>query len=333
MSDSDRCCREHFIHHARWSLLARLGLAASAIWLAGAPALRAAENTEPSGKPRVTITPRAPRPSNTSSRNPATIRLDVKAVLVPVTVTDTGDRPVEGLRKEDFQVFEDDVKQEIIAYSTEDVPASVGLVFDSSGSMSSKIIPSVDAVEQFFQTTLPGDEFALVRFSDRPQFMGGFTPNIGEVSRWLHSMRAAGWTALNDALYLSIQKMKAAKNARKVILVLSDGGDNNSRYSTREIRELVREAGVSIYSISFFQGSHLLESVSDETGGRLIHVHRLSELPDAIEKLSRTIRSQYVLSYYSSNSQNDGKYHRVRVALNQPALRVSWRHGYYAPLD
>jgi Ca-activated chloride channel family protein len=163
--------------------------------------------------------------------------------------------------------------------------------------------------------------------------MGGFTPDIDAVSGWLHSLHAAGWTALNDALYLGIQKMKGAKNARKVILVLSDGGDNNSRYSTREIRKLVRESGVGIYSISFFQGSRLLEAISDETGGRLIHVHRLGELSDAIERLSRTIRSQYVLSYYSSNSQNDGKYHRVRVALSQPALRVSWRHGYYAPLD
>jgi VWFA-related protein len=146
-------------------------------------------------------------------------------------------------------------------------------------------------------------------------------------------MRAAGWTALNDAIYLGIQKMKNAKNARKVILVLSDGGDNNSRYSTREIRKLVREAGVGIYSISFFQGSRLLESLSDETGGRLIHVRHLPELPDAIEKLSRAIRSQYVLSYYSTKSKDDGKYHRVRVELSQPQLRVSWRHGYYAPLN
>jgi VWFA-related protein len=146
-------------------------------------------------------------------------------------------------------------------------------------------------------------------------------------------VHAAGWTALNDAIYLGIQKMKPAKNSRKVILVLSDGGDNNSRYSTREIRNLVRESGVSVYSISFYQGSRLLEGLADETGGRLIHVRRLSELPDAIEKLSRVIRSQYVLSYYSSSSQNDGKYHRVRVELSEPALRVSWRHGYYAPLD
>jgi Ca-activated chloride channel homolog len=115
--------------------------------------------------------------------------------------------------------------------------------------------------------------------------------------------------------------------------VLSDGGDNSSRYSAREIRELVREAGVDVYAISFFQGSRLLESISAETGGRMIQIHRLSQLPEAMEKLSRAIRNQYVLSYYSSNAQNDGKYRRVRVELRRPMLRVSWRHGYYAPLE
>ena len=324
---------ESSIHRKRSSLLFRLSLLLAAVYLAATPLAQAMDELQQADGPRVKITPRAPRPQTARDRNTGTIRLDVKAILVPVTVTDALDRPVEGLLKGDFRIYEDNVKQEIISSSTEDVAASVGLVFDASGSMGNKIVPSVDAVERFFKTTLPGDEFLLVRFSDKPQFVGGFTPDIGEISRWLHSLRAAGWTALNDAIYLGIQKMKGARNARKVILVLSDGGDNNSRYSTREIRELVREAGVGIYSISFFQGSRLLESISDETGGRLVHVHHLSELPDAIEKLSRTIRSQYVLSYYSTNSQNDGKYHRVRVELSQPMVRVSWRRGYYAPLD
>ncbi len=286
----------------------------------------------PEDQPRVTIAPRAPH-SPARERSAGTIRLDVKTVLVPVTVTDSSDRPIEGLRKEDFELFEDNVRQEIVSFTAEDAPASIGLVFDSSGSMSNKIRASADAADQFFKTTVPGDEFLLVRFSDRPQFIGGFTPNTDEVSAWLHAMHPSGWTALNDALCLGIQKMKAAKNPRKVLLVLSDGGDNNSRYSTREIRELVREAGVSIYSITFFQGSRLLEGISEESGGRLIHVRHVGDLPEAMEKLSRAIRSQYVLSYYSSNPRNDGKYRRVRVALANPDLRVSWRHGYYAPLD
>lgn len=297
------------------------------------PAIYAAEESGPLIEPAVTITPRAPRPQTAHERKTGTIRLDVNAVLVPVTVSDSWDRPIEDLQKGDFQVFEDNVRQEIISSSIEDTPASVGVVFDSSGSMSNKITASVAAVDQFFTTTVPGDEFLLVRFSDKPHFIAGFTPDIDEISRWLHATRPSGWTALNDALYLGIQKMKTASNTRKVLLVLSDGGDNNSRYSTREIRELVRESGVGIYSISFFQGSKLLQSVSTETGGRLIQIHHTRELPEAIEKLSRLIRSQYVLSYYSSNLERDGKYRRVRVELNRPMARMSWRHGYYAPLD
>jgi Ca-activated chloride channel family protein len=286
-----------------------------------------------SDQPKVSIVPRAPRKQSGHERGTGTIRADVNAILVPVTVTDIWDRPIDGLQKDDFQIFEDNVKQKIISSSVEEQPASVGLVFDASGSMSNKITASVNAVDEFFKTTLPGDEFSLVRFSDKPQWIAGFTPDAGEISRWLHSIRPAGWTALNDALYLGIQKMKTAKNGRRVLLVLSDGGDNNSRYSTREIRSLVRESGVAIYSISFFQGSRLLESVSDETGGRLIQIHHMPELPDAIEKLSRAIRSQYVLTYYSRNPERDGKYRRVRVELSRPMARVSWRHGYYAPLD
>ena len=291
--------------------------------------VRAAHEEEP----KVTIVPRPPRPQTARERKTGTIRLDVQAILVPVTVTDSLDRPVDGLRKDDFQLFEDNLKQQIVSFSSEDAPASVGLIFDASGSMSNKIRASADAVDQFFKTTVPGDEFLLVRFSDKPQFTAGFTPNVEDISHWIHSTRPAGWTALNDAICLGIQKMKTAKNPRKILLVLSDGGDNNSRYSSREIRELVREAGVEIYSISFFQRSRLLENISAESGGRLVLVRHIGDLPDAVEKLSREIRTQYLLTYYSSNSQNDGKYRRVRVELAHPDLRVSWRRGYYAPVD
>jgi VWFA-related protein len=274
---------------------------------------------------------------NSNARNASAIRLDVKVVEIPVTVTDAWDRPIEGLRQSDFRLFEDDVEQKIVYLSGEDAPASVGLIFDASGSMREKIETSVAAVDQFFETALPGDEFLLVRFSDKPALLTGFTGDAHEISGWLHGIVPKGWTALHDAIYLGIQKMKAAKNSRKALLVLSDGGDNNSRYSAPEIRDLVRESDVRIYSIGLqmgmLQGGRFLERISDETGGRMIRVRKLDELPKAMEKLSRDLRSQYVLGYYSTNPQNDGRFRKVRVQVNHATVRASWRRGYYAPMD
>jgi len=299
--------------------------------------ISAADEADQQSEPRVSIVPRAPMERNATTRKTSPIRLDVKVVQIPVTVTDTWDRPVEGLRPSDFRLFEDDVEQKIVYLSREEAPASVGLIFDASGSMRDKIETSVEAVDQFFETTLPGDEFLLVRFSDTPTLITGFTDDTHEISGCLHAIRPKGWTALNDAIYLGIQKMRAARNSRKALLVLSDGGDNNSRYSGPEIRDLVREADVRIYSIGLqigmLQGGRFLEKISDETGGRMIRVRKLEELPEAMEKLSRDLRSQYLLGYYSTNAQNDGRFRRVRVRVNHPTVHASWRRGYYAPGD
>jgi len=240
---------------------------------------------------------------------------------------------MQNLKREDFELFEEGAEQQLVSLLVDDAPVSVGVVFDASSSMTNKVAASADAVDQFFQSRVPGDEFSLVRFSDSPNYLSGFTSDIQDISSRLHSIRPSGWTALNDAIYLSIQKMRAARNPRKVLLVLSDGGDNNSRYSRRELEQLVREADVQVYSITFFEGSRLLESISNESGGRLVHIHNRAGLPGAIETISRAMRSQYLLSYYSSNPQNDGKYRRIRVSVKDPALHVSWRHGYYAPSE
>lgn len=302
-------------------------------WLGIAPA----DETAPASQPQVSIVPRAAKERNLINRNSGSIRLDVKVVQIPVTVTDSLDRPVEGLRQSDFRLFEDDVEQKIVYLSREEAPASVGLIFDASGSMRDKIETSVAAVDQFFETTLPGDEFLLVRFSDKPTLLTGFTDDTHEISGWLHSIRPKGWTALHDAVYLGIQKMRHARHSRKALLVLSDGGDNNSRYTAPEIRALVRESDVRIYSIGLqigmFQGGRFLERISDDTGGRMIRVRKLDELPDAMEKLSRELRSQYLLGYYSTNAQNDGRFRRVRVQVNHVTVHASWRRGYYAPTE
>ena len=290
---------------------------------------RLADDSPKQDDSRVAIVARPHAAKHTDAAS-ANLRLDVRVVLIPVTVTDPLGRPVQGLRPDEFQLFEDNVEQKIVYVTTEEAPVSIGVIFDCSGSMANKIETSIAAVEQFFATTLPGDEFLLIKFNDRPHLITGFTNDISELSGWLHSFRPAGWTALNDAIYMGIQKMKAAKNARKALLILSDGGDNNSRYSNMETRRLVQEADVRIYSVSLLQASRFLEQISDETGGGMVRVRKMSELPEAIEKVSRDLRSHYVLGYYSNNPQNDGRYRKVRVHVNQPTVHASWRRGYYS---
>ena len=277
----------------------------------------------------VSITPRA-RPSE---RTAANIRLDVTRVLIPVTVTDGLDRPYMGLSRENFRVFEDGVEQRIRSFSFEDGPVSVGLLFDASGSMRSRVDKSREAVEEFFKASVPGDEFFLIRFNDAPSIEMPFTTNLGEISRALISVHPHGWTALYDAMRLAMHQMKGARNARRALLVLTDGADNHSRYSEREIRDLVLESDVRVYAVGLFERPKFLEKLAAETGGSVVWTRKLKELPEAVARLNRELRSQYVLAYAPTNAQRDGRYRKVSVYLvaASPQLRAAWRRGYYGP--
>jgi Ca-activated chloride channel homolog len=288
------------------------------------------------GQTRVALSPRS-RPNKVAGKvlPSANIRLDVKLVLTPISVTDAFDRPLIDLHKGNFHIFEDDTEQEIDSFAINEAPVSVGIVFDSSRSMRNSIDDSRMAVEQFMQTAAPEDEFLLVKFSDKPELVTEFTHDAGEISQQLSLPVAHGFTALLDAMCLATQKMRHAANPRKVLLVLTDGVDNNSRYSERELERLMREADVRVYALGLFQRPDFLEKVAAETGGRALWVRKLSELPDAIETLSRQIRSEYVVGYISQRAENDGKYHKIRVAVEPPGgtrlpIHTSWRHGYLA---
>lgn len=289
----------------------------------------------PTDQPRVSITPRSPLHAARSASPGANIRLDVKLVLIPVSVTDFWDRPVRGLREDSFRIFEDNVEQKIISFSHEEEPVSVGLIFDASGSMRKTIFHSIAAIEELFKTNLPGDEFFLVRFSDAPALVTGFTSDTGQILSALKQSHPEGWTALLDAICLGAHMVKSARNPRRALFILSDGGDNNSRYHESEIRDLVVESDVRIYAIGLFERPRFLSKIAAETGGRAVWVRKMGDLPDAVEKLSRELRSRYVLGYSPNNPQRDGKYRKVKVELAQPSapapLRVSWRQGYYAP--
>ncbi len=275
------------------------------------------------------------------------IRMNVDLVLIPVTVTDPMNRLVTGLEQENFQVFENNNKQKITSFASEDAPVSIGIIFDLSGSMTSKLIRARESILQFIKTANPEDEFFVIGFNDRPELIEDFTNSVEDIQARLATVRSGHRTALLDAIYYGLGKMKEARHDRKALLVVSDGGDNRSRYTESEVRARVREADVEIYSIGIFDpyaptpeeraGPVLLNDISEETGGRLYKVDDLSEMGDIAEKISTELRNQYVLGYRPKDLTPDGKWRKVKVKLDPPAglppLTVHSRTGYYAPLQ
>ena len=302
---------------------------------------------------RDTVAPRRKAPVASAedkelSSRPPSIRVDTNLVLINVTVTDPLNRFVTGLEAEHFKLLEDKAEQKIASFASEDAPLSVGLVFDASGSMGSKLQKARLATAQFFKTANPEDKFFLVQFNDRPELTQPFTTNTEEIQNRLTFTQAKGRTALLDGVYLALNQMKKARNTRKAILILSDGGDNSSRYTESEIKNLVREADVQIYAIGIFEpvsargrtaeelsGPGLLSEMAEQTGGRHFPIENLNDLPDVAGKIGMELRNQYVIGYVPTNGNRDGKYRRVQVKLVQPRglppLRPFWRQGYYAP--
>jgi len=278
------------------------------------------------------------------------IRVDSTLVLIPVAVTDPMSRFVTGLDKENFKIYEDKVEQEITQFSSEDAPLSVGIVFDTSGSMGAKLQKSREAVAQFMKTANPEDEFFLITFNDRPEMVVPFTADTEEIQNRLTFIQSKGRTALLDGIYMAMNQMKRARNPRKAVLIISDGGDNSSRYTESEVKNAVREADVQIYAIGIFEsvasrgrtpeelnGPALLNEVAQQTGGREFEIDNIAELPDVAAKIGIELRNQYVIGYAPKNKARDGKYRRVLVKLVKttglPQLKAAFRTGYYAPVQ
>jgi Ca-activated chloride channel homolog len=275
------------------------------------------------------------------------IRMNVDMVLVPVTITDPLNRLVTGLEKDDFQIYENNGEQRILSFASEDAPVSIGIIFDLSGSMTSKLIRAREAILQFIKTANPQDEFFVIGFNDRPELIEDFTSSVEDVQARLATVHAGHRTALLDAIYYGIAKMADAHHERKALLVVSDGGDNRSRYTEGEVRAKVREADVEIYSIGIFDpyaptpeertGPQLLDDISSSTGGRLFRVDDVDEMSDIAEKISTELRNQYVIGYKPKDLSRDGKWRKVKVKVNPPPglppLTVYARTGYYAPLQ
>jgi Ca-activated chloride channel homolog len=324
---------------ARWILLGLCAPLAFGLAAALAPLLLAQSNSYP------------PAVSKPPDKKPGekSIKVDVDMVLVNATVTDPYDRLVTGLEQENFRVFEDGTEQEIVHFASEDVPISIGVIFDMSGSMANKVDRSRMAAVQFFKTANPQDEFFLVNFNDRAQLASPFTASIDELQDRMLYAPAHGRTALLDGIYLGLSQMKGARNTKRALLIISDGGENHSRYNEVDIRNFVKESDVQLYAIGIFEpagsrptteeeeGPTLLNELCDLTGGRTFTVENtnLNELPDIATKISMELRNQYVIGYRPSNHARDGKWRKIKIKLRPPKglppLTVYAKYGYYAP--
>ena len=275
------------------------------------------------------------------------LKKEVDLVLVPVTITDPMNRLVTGLEKDNFLLTDNGQEQVIKHFSSEDAPISLGVIFDVSGSMSDKIDKSRQAVVEFFRTANPQDEFFLITFSDKPEVLVDFTSSIEDIQSKLVYAIPRGRTALLDAVYLGMNRMTKAKYERKALLIISDGGDNHSRYTEGEIKSMVREADVQIYGIGLFdregktpeerEGPALLSDVTEATGGRTFVIDSPNELADVATKIGIELRNQYVLGYRPTNPAHDGKWRKIKVRLNPPKglppLHVYAKTGYYASTE
>ena len=299
----------------------------------------------PPPKPAQPVISGADVATKATSGRGSSILVNADLVLVPLTVTDPQNRLVTGLERENFQIYDNSAAQLIKSFATEDAPLSIGIVFDLSGSMQSKFIRARKALSEFLRTCNPQDEFFVVGFNDRPAVLVDYTSDVEDVEARMVMLRPENRTALIDAMYLGVNKLRDAKYSRKALLVVSDGGDNRSRYTQGELNRVVRESEVQIYSIGIFDsyaptveeqnGPQLLNALSEATGGRLFQVRDVQDLGDIAERISEELRSEYVIGYTPSDRRHNGVWRKLSVRLlpppGLPDLTVHNREGYYAP--
>ncbi len=322
----------------------------------------AQENQKPSAEtqksrtgPQQTNTP-SPEPSPSPKQSP-TVRMGTELdsnslitntdlITLTVTVTDTYGRYVSGLGQKAFSVFDDKQQQEITHFSDDDSPVSVGVIFDVSGSMSGdKIKRARDALAKFIQTSHNSDEYFLIAFNSRAQLLLDKTRNGDSVLDKLTFVQTRNQTALYDACYLGVEKVQRGAHPKRALLLISDGQDNNSRYTFNEVRRLLKESDVVLYAIGILsggdagsalgmEGQGILDELSGVSGGKAFFPRSAAEMDDIFEQIALELRHQYSIGYRPKNFTNDGKWHRVKVKVSPPRglprLFVRSKEGYYA---
>lgn len=271
-----------------------------------------------------------------------TLKLSTDIVTLSVSVTDKENNVVPGLSPQDFEIYEDGVKQDIAFFSDEDAPLSIGILVDISGSLKKHFDQSLKAAGELVKTSHPDDDFFLMTFSKKVivQVEGGDWEAVG---KYLRSAAPDGLTAFYDAVYFGLEKVKQGKHRKRALIIISDGQDNSSRYNYGELMELVRESGVQIYCVGVgdtssnwwgTSGKGMLEDLAGMTGGKAFFPRAASRIEDAVDSIAVLLRHQYSIGYYLSNTRSDNSWRKLKVQLHPSwktlGLRVSAKEGYYA---
>ena len=289
---------------------------------------------------------REPRPIATTFPEP-TLRIDSSLVLIPTQVTTREGAPIMDLTRQDFRIFEDGAEQQISYFAKDDAPVSIGLLFDSSGSMKNKKQKSAEAAAAFFRTANSEDEFFLIEFDDHPRLTVPFTGDTDALYHEISHSRPFGQTSLFDAIHMAVGVMKKARHERKALVIVSDGGDKRSRRTFTAIKSDMLEADVQLYAMGIFdpegasqnsreeaEGPQVLDHLAEITGGRHFPVLNLATLPEVSTRIGQLLRNRYVLGYNPTNASRDGRYRGVKLDLARamdPGVHVQYRKGYYAP--
>jgi Ca-activated chloride channel family protein len=274
----------------------------------------------------------------------ASIRVNVDMALVPVSVLDPRGQSVLGLDRENFCVFDDKEQRPIISFGRQDGPMSIGLIYDTSRSMSDKFKVARQAPVELFQHLNPEDEAFLVTVAEKAQLRHSFTSKFEDIQNALLFVSPKGTTSLIDGIVLGLQQAKKARNPRRALIVVSDGGDNNSRYTLSELTSLAAEADTQIFTVCVYdhpqtqeemEGPALLEHLALASGGTQYVISDVNELRRSLGNIAVNLHNQYVLGYYPPDQAQSGKYRKIQVKVmlpkGLPKLKVFARSGYYVP--
>ena len=306
---------------------------------------KAQEKSQAKPEPSPSPAGDAQKPGKEVSDN-TTLLTNTDLVNLTVTVTDTYGRYVSGLNKNAFAIFDEKQPQEITFFSDDDAPVSVGVIFDVSGSMSGdKIKRARDALSRFIQTSHNSDEYFLIGFNQRAQLLLDKTRDGNAVLDKLTFIQTRGQTALYDACYLGVEKVQRGVHPKRALLLISDGQDNNSRYTFTELRKLLKESDVTLYGIGILSGSDAgssmgmegqgtLDELANVSGGKAFFPRSAAEMDDIFEQIALELRHQYSIGYRPPNFVSNGKWHRIKVKVTPPRglprLFVRSKEGYYS---